>query len=35
MNIILFGKPFDKERYLKTIKACQLVRDLQILPAGD
>jgi ABC-type multidrug transport system fused ATPase/permease subunit len=32
---ILFGKEFDKELYTKTIVACQLVRDLEILPAGD
>lgn len=32
---ILFGEPFDAERYEKTIKSCQLLRDLEILPAGD
>lgn len=25
----------DKAKYLKTITACQLERDLEILPAGD
>lgn len=32
---ILFGKPFDKERYEKIIEACALKSDLEILPAGD
>lgn len=32
---ILFGSQFDPARYENTIKACQLKRDLQILPAGD
>lgn len=32
---ILFGLPIDEERYNRTIKICELSRDLEILPAGD
>ena len=32
---ILFGLPFDRTRYLETIKTCQLVEDINALPAGD
>eukprot|EP00004_Rigifila_ramosa_P012441 TRINITY_DN2693_c0_g1_i2.p1 TRINITY_DN2693_c0_g1~~TRINITY_DN2693_c0_g1_i2.p1 ORF type:complete len:1252 (+),score=315.24 TRINITY_DN2693_c0_g1_i2:1186-4941(+) len=32
---ILFGRPFDEERYRKTIFACALERDCEILPDGD
>lgn len=32
---ILFGKPFDRDRYEKIIEACALKTDLEILPAGD
>ena len=32
---ILFGLPYDEKKYKKTIKICELKRDLQILPAGD
>lgn len=32
---ILFGKPLSKSLYNKTIEACALLADLQILPAGD
>ena len=32
---ILFGESYDEERYLNTIKACALVRDLENLPGGD
>lgn len=32
---ILFGKPFDEERYNRILDACALRPDLQILPAGD
>ena len=32
---ILFGRPLDHDRYVNTIIACQLERDLEILPAGD
>jgi len=32
---ILFGKPFDEQRYNGILDACALRPDLQILPAGD
>ena len=32
---ILFGKPLDRTRYVNTVLACELERDLEILPAGD
>ena len=32
---VLFGQALDEQRYAETIKACQLERDLAILPAGD
>lgn len=32
---ILFGKPLNKTRYINTIIACQLEKDLEIFPAGD
>lgn len=32
---ILFGQPFDDERYSMVLDACALRQDLQILPAGD
>ena len=32
---ILFGEELDEERYNRTIKACQLGRDLEILNGGD
>jgi len=32
---ILFGKPYDAQKYQKVIKACALKPDLEILPAGD
>lgn len=32
---ILFGNPLDKIKYVNTIRACQLEKDLEILPAGD
>lgn len=32
---ILFGQPFDEEKYKKVIYACALEADLEILPAGD
>ncbi|KAI8811652.1 P-loop containing nucleoside triphosphate hydrolase protein [Cladochytrium replicatum] len=32
---ILFGRPFDKERYSRVVAACALKRDLDILSDGD
>ena len=32
---ILFGKPFNKKKYVETVCACQLESDLSIMPAGD
>ena len=32
---ILFGSHFDQERYDKVIKACELTRDLSLLPQGE
>merc|ERR1712071_313366 len=32
---ILFGRDFDEKRYDKVVKACALLDDLAILPAGD
>ncbi len=32
---ILFGKPYDKDRYKELIDACALRPDLDILPGGD
>eukprot|EP00743_Colponemidia_sp_Colp-15_P007238 GILK01007815.1.p1 GENE.GILK01007815.1~~GILK01007815.1.p1 ORF type:complete len:1347 (-),score=258.26 GILK01007815.1:45-4052(-) len=32
---ILFGRPFDQNRYDEVIEACALQRDLSILSAGD
>jgi len=32
---VLFGLPYDEERYKRAIKAAALTRDLQILPNGD
>jgi ABC-type multidrug transport system fused ATPase/permease subunit len=32
---ILFGLPYDEERYNKVIFACALQRDLEILDDGD
>ncbi|KAG0203052.1 hypothetical protein BGX28_004548 [Mortierella sp. GBA30] len=34
-NNILFGKPYDKERYLNTIRACALASDLKMLINSD
>jgi len=31
----LFGKELNEEEYVDTIVACELERDLTILPAGD
>ena len=32
---VLFGKEFDKRKYVATMLACQLESDLAIMPAGD
>ncbi|XP_041973563.1 ATP-binding cassette subfamily C member 4-like [Aricia agestis] len=32
---ILFGLPYDKERYNKVVEACALLRDFEQLPGGD
>ena len=32
---ILFGNPYDREKYNQTIEICELTRDLEILPTGD
>uniref|UniRef100_A0A7S1NHE9 ATP-dependent transporter ycf16 n=1 Tax=Eutreptiella gymnastica TaxID=73025 RepID=A0A7S1NHE9_9EUGL len=32
---ILFGRPFDSQRYAETISVCQLMRDLENFAAGD
>ncbi|KAG6840729.1 hypothetical protein H0H93_004538 [Arthromyces matolae] len=32
---ILFGAPFDEDRYNKVLDQCFLTRDLELLPAGD
>ncbi len=32
---VLFGQPFDSERYYATVKACALEQDLAQLPFGD
>ncbi|CAK4498421.1 unnamed protein product [Aphanomyces euteiches] len=32
---ILFGKPYDREKYNRVIEACALVKDLSLFAAGD
>ncbi|KAL1426957.1 hypothetical protein MTO96_003256 [Rhipicephalus appendiculatus] len=32
---VLFGKPMDAGRYLRVLEACDLTRDMELLPAGD
>eukprot|EP00762_Andalucia_godoyi_P000617 ANDGO_05406.mRNA.1 ABC transporter C family member 2 len=32
---ILFGAPFDNDKYKRTIQVCALERDIEMLPAGD
>ncbi|RKO86365.1 ABC transporter type 1, transmembrane domain-containing protein, partial [Blyttiomyces helicus] len=32
---ILFGKEFDRTRYLEAVRDCALIKDLEVLPDGD
>jgi len=32
---IIFGRPWDPKRYVRTIAACQLMDDIRMQPAGD
>jgi ABC-type multidrug transport system fused ATPase/permease subunit len=32
---ILFGRPYDEAKYMKTLEMCALLPDLDVLPAGD
>lgn len=32
---ILFGKPFDAEKYETVLNVCELVADIKVLPNGD
>eukprot|EP00004_Rigifila_ramosa_P018380 TRINITY_DN4565_c0_g1_i3.p1 TRINITY_DN4565_c0_g1~~TRINITY_DN4565_c0_g1_i3.p1 ORF type:complete len:991 (-),score=281.77 TRINITY_DN4565_c0_g1_i3:1492-4185(-) len=32
---VLFGRPYDAERYSKVVKACALQQDIDMLPNGD
>ncbi|KAK9761312.1 hypothetical protein K7432_013885 [Basidiobolus ranarum] len=32
---IIFGLPFDEERYRRVLNVCALERDLEVLPGGD
>ncbi len=32
---ILFGEPFDEQRYLEVLEACQLEADMRLLESGD
>ncbi|PPQ97414.1 hypothetical protein CVT26_006798 [Gymnopilus dilepis] len=34
-NNILFGSPYDEDRYKKVLKQCALERDLELFEAGD
>lgn len=31
---ILFGAPYDEEKYLRTVKSCCLVKDFALMPQG-
>jgi len=35
MENILYGQPYDEDRYHHVLSACALEKDLLILPAGD
>lgn len=32
---ILFGQPYDRQRYMRAVKACALLRDFKQFPQGD
>lgn len=32
---ILFGRPYEKEKYNRVLDACALTPDLAVLPGGD
>ncbi len=32
---VLFGCPYDAEKYNKVIEACAMISDLKVLPSGD
>ncbi|KAJ3300679.1 hypothetical protein HDU76_006039, partial [Blyttiomyces sp. JEL0837] len=32
---VLFGRPYDREQYLKALRDCALEQDLKVLPDGD
>ncbi|KAI9355946.1 P-loop containing nucleoside triphosphate hydrolase protein [Zopfochytrium polystomum] len=32
---VLFGQPYDRDRYLRALHTCALEQDLRILPGGD
>ncbi|TPX40109.1 hypothetical protein SeLEV6574_g06782 [Synchytrium endobioticum] len=32
---ILFGQPYDRERYYRTLHTCALEKDISVLPQGD
>lgn len=34
-NNIIFGQPFDEERYREVVAACSMTRDLELLAHGD
>ena len=31
---IIYGNPYDEERYQQTLRVCALLQDIQVLPAG-
>jgi ABC-type multidrug transport system fused ATPase/permease subunit len=32
---ILFGAPFDRDRYDRVVEACSLTSDFALMPSGD